>query len=349
MPRLGAAGYRRVGATCVDYAIEATGLRKTFIKKRSVRDLITRPFRRAERVRALRGVDLRVSDGEIFGLLGPNGAGKTTILKILSCLVLPDRGIAVVGGDDTRRENRVKARIGLVHSDERSFYWRLSGRENLQFFATLYDVPADRRSRRIEELLERVDMTDAAGRRFADYSSGMKQRMAIARALLHDPPILLMDEPTRSLDPASAMSLRSFIQEELSGRDSKTIILATHNLREAEVLCHRIAILIRGKVREVGTVDEIRGWSIREKRYRLDVSSWPGELSGHHRIVSDEPCEAGRRVELVLAEGQGLNELLERLLRQGVVVEVCDRLEPDLEDAFSRILERERDAAGEAG
>jgi ABC-2 type transport system ATP-binding protein len=348
MPRLSAAGDRRVGATGVEHAIEAIGLHKTFIKKRSIRDLVTHPFRRAERVRALRGVDLRVGEGEIFGLLGPNGAGKTTILKILSCLVLPDEGRALIGGYETREEKRVKPRIGLVHSDERSFYWRLSGRENLQFFATLYDVPSDRKKARIEELLERVDMTNDADRRFSDYSSGMKQRMAIARALLHDPPILLMDEPTRSLDPASAMSLRRFIEEELSGRDAKTIILATHNLHEAEALCGRIAILVRGLVREVGTVDEVRRWSVHEQRFRVEVSDWTGEMAGPWQVVSDTPCEAGRRLEIVLDEGGRLNDLLDRLIGAGVGIDGCDRIEPDLEDAFSRIIEQDA-AAREAG
>src|SRR5262245_31068325 len=125
----------------MDHAIEGFELAKSFAKKRSLTELFTKPFTAPTRVPALRGVDLQVRKGEIFGLLGPNGAGKTTLVKILSCLVLPDRGRAVVGGYDVRDENRVKAQIGLVHSDERSFYWRLSGRDNLKFFARLYDVP----------------------------------------------------------------------------------------------------------------------------------------------------------------------------------------------------------------
>ena len=158
----------------MNYAIEGSRIHKTFVKKRSIRELLTHPLGRAERVEALRGVDLRVAEGEIFGLLGPNGAGKTTLLKIFSCLVLPDEGRVLIGGDDTVHERRVKPRIGLVHSDERSFYWRLSARENLRFFARLYDVPSARVNPRIEALLARVGMTESADRRFADYSSGMK-------------------------------------------------------------------------------------------------------------------------------------------------------------------------------
>jgi len=329
----------------VSHAIEAFAIEKAFVKKRSIEDLVKRPFRRAERVHALRGVDLHVRTGEIFGLLGPNGAGKTTLLKILSCLVLPDKGRAVIGGEDTVHEARVKPMIGLVHTDERSFYWRLSGRENLSFFSYLYDVPRRRAKARIEELLRRVDMVEAADRRFSDYSSGMKQRLAIARALLHDPPILLMDEPTRSLDPASAMSLRAFVRDEVKKKDGKTILLATHNLREAEWLCDRVAILVKGQVRETGTVDEVRRWGVDERRFRLEVSVWPSGLEGPFEVVSEEDADGARRVIVDLEASATLDDLLRRLLDRGAAVHACDRIEPDLEEAFSRILASEAEGA----
>ena len=326
----------------MDYAIEGFQLAKSFAKKRSPRDLLTRPFARPERVEALRGVDLHVNTGEIFGLLGPNGAGKTTLVKIFSCLVLPDRGRAVVGGADVRKENEVKPKIGLVHSDERSFYWRLSGRENLAFFARLYDVPGRRIASRIKELLEHVDLVEAADRRFSDYSSGMKQRLAIARALLHDPPILLMDEPTRSLDPESSLSLRAFILDELKARDGKTILLATHNLREAEVLCDRLAILVKGTVRQVGSVAEVRRWGIDERRFRLEVSNWRDGLTGPFHVVSIERINGLQRV-IVELEGDGrLNDVLSAVMVAGGIVHACDRIEPDLEEAFARLLREER-------
>jgi ABC-2 type transport system ATP-binding protein len=320
------------------YRVEGFGLEKAFVKKRSIRDLLTHPFRRAERVQALRGVDLQVREGEIFGLLGPNGAGKTTLLKIFSCLVLPDRGRAMVDGQSVEHENKVKPRIGLVHSDERSFYWRLSGRENLAFFARLYDVPRQRTKERIGELLTLVDMNEAADRRFSDYSSGMKQRLAIARALLHDPPILFMDEPTRSLDPASAMSLRAFVRDRLQRRDGKTILLATHNLREAESLCDRVAILVKGKVRQTGTVSEVRRWGVDERRFRLELARWPEDMDGPFRVLSTETAEGATRVTLAVSGSARLDDLLRALLARGVAIHACDRVEPDLEDAFSRIL-----------
>ena len=330
----------------MNFAVETFQVEKSFAKKRQLGELLRHPFRRAERVEALRGVDLHVQKGEIFGLLGPNGAGKTTLLKILSCLVLPDRGRAVVGGEDVRHEGKVKPKIGLVHTDERSFYWRLSGRENLDFFSRLYDVPRRRTKSRIDELLARVDMVEAADRRFADYSSGMKQRLAIARALLHDPPILFMDEPTRSLDPSSAMTLRVFIRDELKKRDGKTVLLATHNLREAETLCDLVAILVKGKVLEIGTVDEVRHWGVDERRFRLELASWPQELAGPFRVVADEPLNGIRRVTLALAPDARLDDVLRLVLAGGGVIHACDRIEPDLEEAFSRILEQQAGGEG---
>jgi ABC-2 type transport system ATP-binding protein len=330
----------------VSHPIQAFQVEKTFVKKRSVQDLIKRPFRRAERIRALRGVDLHVSQGEIFGLLGPNGAGKTTLIKILSCLVLPDSGRATVDGEDTIHESRVKPKIGLVNSDERSFYWRLSGRENLRFFARLYDVPGGEIESRIQELLDHVDMSEAADRRFSDYSSGMKQRLAIARALLHDPPILLMDEPTRSLDPASSLALRSFIKSELNQRDGKTVLLATHNLKEAEVLCDRIAILVKGEVRQTGTVSEVRRWGVQQRRFRFEVERWGPEIRGPFELLDDQPFNEGRRVTIGVEAGIRFDDVLRIVLDAGVVVHSCERIEPDLEDAFARILEQEDGGEG---
>jgi ABC-2 type transport system ATP-binding protein len=287
-------------------------------------------------------VDLDVKSGEIFGLLGPNGAGKTTLLKILSCLVLPDAGRAIVGGVETTDENRVKSMIGLVHSDERSFYWRLNARENLRFFARLYDVPGPRIDARIDELLRRVEMSHAADRPFSGYSSGMKQRIAIARAMLHDPPILLMDEPTRSLDPASSLELREFIQHQLQEREGKTVLLATHNLREAEAMSDRIAILVRGRVRQVGTVPEVRRWGMQGRTFLLEVDVAVELPGGPFTALSDETVDDVRKITLELEPGVRFDDLLRHLFAAGVEVRACDRIEPDLEAAFSRILATEQ-------
>jgi ABC-2 type transport system ATP-binding protein len=322
----------------VSTAIQCEGVEKTFVKARSLRQLITRPLGRGDPVHALRGVDLQVARGEILGLLGPNGAGKTTLIKILSCLILPDRGSVRVGGADTNDENRVKRQIGLVHSDERSFYWRLTARDNLRFFARLYDLPGPRIDARIAELLRVVDMGDAADRPFSGYSSGMKQRIGIARALLHDPPILLMDEPTRSLDPVSSAELRRFVREELRDRYGKTVLLATHDLAEAEQLADRVAILVHGRVRQIGSVDEVRGWGVNGREFLLELEPGSGRLEGPFSVVLDETAAGRRTVRVMLHDGAELNDLLRPLIERGITIARCDRVEQDLESAFARAL-----------
>ena len=334
----GPVGYN---APAMEYAVEGFELEKSFAKRRTLKDLVTKPFANPGRTQALRGVDLHIKTGEVFGLLGPNGAGKTTLVKILCCLVLPDHGRAEIGGIDARHENRVKPLLGLVHSDERSFYWRLSGRDNLRFFARLYDVPGRRIESRIDELLGKMDLVEAASRRFAEYSSGMKQRLAIARALLHDPPILLMDEPTKSLDPAASLSLRAFIRDELKARDGKTILLATHNLPEAEAVCDRIAILVKGTVRQVGTVSEVRRWGIEERLFKLDVENFSDAITGPFRVIAVERTEGRHRVTVAIERDGRLDDVLRVVMAAGGTIYACDRIEPDLEEAFSRLLAEE--------
>jgi ABC-2 type transport system ATP-binding protein len=329
----------------VSRAIEVAGVRKVFVKQRSLREIVTQPFGEAERVEALRGVDLAVEQGEIFGLLGPNGAGKTTLLKILSCLILPDAGQVRIDGIDPVHEMQVKVRVGLVHPDERSFYWRLSARENLRFFARLCDVPGRRIDSRIDELLRKVDMSHAADRPFSGYSSGMKQRIAIARALLHDPPILLMDEPTRSLDPAASLALREFIDAELRRRDGKTILLATHNLHEAEALSDRVAILVAGRVRRSGTVAEVRRFDLAQARFRLELAPCQGPLVGPFRVESDVQDDGVRRLLVSLPRGAELDGMFRALWQAGASIRSCDRVEPDLEEAFARALSAEGEPA----
>ena len=184
-------------------------------------------------------------------------------------------------------------------------------------------------------------MTEPAERRFSDYSSGMKQRMAIARSMLHDPPILLMDEPTRSLDPASALALRGFFRNRLAGEQGKTIVLATHNLREAEAVCDRIAILVKGRVRQIGTVGEVRRWGVQQRQYRLLLAAWPDAIAGRFEALNDAAENGCRRVTVAFDGEDQLDGLLRALVSAGVTIHSCERMEPDLEDAFSRILASE--------
>jgi ABC-2 type transport system ATP-binding protein len=342
-------------------AIETLGLGKVFNKRRSLLDMITHPFRRPGTVQALAGVDLMVQHGEIFGLLGPNGAGKTTLLKILSSLITPTSGAAFINGHDVvGAQQAVRASIGLVTSDERSFYWRLSGRENLHFFAALADVPGHRIRARCQTLLKKVEMEEKADQPFMEYSTGTKQRLAAARALLHDPPIMYMDEPTRSLDPTAAKNLRAFVQETLNGREGKTILLATHNLAEAESLCHRLAILHKSEVRRIGTVEEVCSAGRTRERYVLEIEGLSSEriadpgggfafdgcsVSLQHRGAGKGAGAGGTSVTLVADVDRGgaaLSELLKRLLGAGGIVVSCTRREANLEEVFDLV-------AGEGG
>jgi len=237
-------------------AIKTFNLTKKFSRTTGYKDLL--PFQKKKWVVANNNINLSIKDGEFFGLLGPNGAGKTTLVKLLCCLVIPNSGTAQVFGHDILKEEaEVKKLVGLVTADERSFYWRLTGRENLQFHAALYHIKKDQAAKRINELLDMLDMSEKADIRFQNYSTGMRQKLAIARGLLSGPRILFVDEPTRSLDPVSARNVRQFFKERVSGMGS-TVILATHNLNEAEQLCDRLAIIAHGQVKALGSVPEMR-------------------------------------------------------------------------------------------
>ncbi|HXE75806.1 MAG TPA: ABC transporter ATP-binding protein [Candidatus Xenobia bacterium] len=216
-------------------------------------DALRLPFARPTK-RALDAVTLSVETGEVFGLLGPNGAGKTTLLKILCTLLEPNRGRALLFGHDVVRGSAaVRRHLGYCPGQERSFYLRLSARENLRFYGTLNNLPPVRLAARIEAVLEELGLAAAADEPVRNYSTGMLQRLALARALLHEPRVLVFDEPTRSLDPAGAAWWRSYVRQELAQRRGCTLLVATHNLAEAEEVCDRLAVIHRGRLQALGT------------------------------------------------------------------------------------------------
>jgi ABC-2 type transport system ATP-binding protein len=212
---------------------------------------ITRVFeprrKRDERVVALDEVSLDVPAGEIHGLLGPNGAGKTTLVKILSTVLLPTEGTARVLGRDVVTETAaVRPRIGIVFGGERGLYWRLSGRQNLEYWGALYRVPTPVARDRARQLLERVGLTGRADAKVETYSRGMKQRLHLARGLMGDPQVLFLDEPTTGMDPIAAREFRALIAE--LQHEGRTILLTTHDMAEAETVCGRVTLIDRGKV-----------------------------------------------------------------------------------------------------
>jgi ABC-2 type transport system ATP-binding protein len=230
----------------VDIAIETHNLTKVFQKGWNSRTV------------AVEGVSLTVQAGSVLAILGPNGAGKTTLLRILAGLALPSSGDARIYGLDVVRENgRARSLVGVSLGDDRSLYARLSGRRNLEFFAALHGMSRREARQRIDELGNILEIP--LDQSVQQSSSGIRQRILITRALLNDPSVFLLDEPTKSLDPASAQSLRGFIRERLARHLGKTLIIATHNLAEAEALGDEIAIMSSGRIRACGTLNVLRG------------------------------------------------------------------------------------------
>ena len=238
-------------------AVSLRRLVKRYPLPKSWRDIILHPVRR-QTIEALRSVDWEIPAGRCACLLGPNGAGKTTLLKILATLILPDEGSASVFGHDVAADpERAKTGVGLAVADERSFYWRLTVEQNMAFFAALYNVPRRERSRRVGELLRLTGLESAAGLRFNALSTGMRQMLAFARALLADASLLLVDEPTRSLDPRAAERIRRFISEEIVARRGRSVVWATHNLEEARAHGQELAVLDRGAIKFSGPAEEL--------------------------------------------------------------------------------------------
>jgi ABC-2 type transport system ATP-binding protein len=226
----------------------------------------------------LEELNLDIAEGELFGLLGPNGAGKTTLIKILCSLILPTAGTAWVFGHNVQKEEQViRELVGLIGADERSFYWRLTGRQNLEFYASLYHVPRRQRGQRIEEVLHKVGLASEADVRFQNYSTGMRQKLAIARGLLSQPRVLFVDEPTRSLDPLSAQAVRNLLRKEVD-EVGRTVVFATHNMEEAEATCDRVAILNHGRLITSGSVPELRSIFQRHQRCELEVRCPPEDI-----------------------------------------------------------------------
>lgn len=263
-------------------------------------------------VRAVDGITFSVAEGEVFGLLGHNGAGKTTTIKVLTGRALPTSGTAHVAGFDVATERaKIRPLINLVF-EEQNLYDRISGRENLRLFARLYGVPESR----ADELLERVGLAPAAKRKVKTYSSGMKQRLLLARSLVNSPRVLFLDEPTRGLDPTSARELRDLVRE--LSRGGVTVFLTTHYMEEADELCQRVAFLSQGKVVALDTPRELKlRYGERAARVLLRDRS-------EHTVRLDDPVAAPR---------------LEQWVREGQIVSIHSA-EGTLEDVFVALAGR---------
>ncbi|MDQ6830743.1 MAG: ABC transporter ATP-binding protein [Gemmatimonadota bacterium] len=329
-------------------AVRVEGLSKSFPVDRTWSEALRHPMARPH-AQSLTDVSFSVRTGEFFGLLGPNGAGKTTLFKLLGTALLPDAGTASINGHDLLEDtDAVRASLTSVLANERSVNWRLSAIENLRMFAAMYRIFGADAQRRIEEVLEIVQLSDVGAKLVANYSSGMRQRLLIARALLASPSVLLLDEPTRSLDPISARGFRDFLRE-MCARHKVTVLLATHSPDEALHLCDRVGVLHRGVLLVAGSPESLlRRYG--DERYRVWTTEPERALTAIRAraatTVSGESTrdeEAGWWwLELQLQTGSGQTAaaaLVEMLVREGISVGRFERVSLSLADLIERIVQ----------
>ena len=331
----------------MSHVIEITGLTKTFQPSRGIAKWFSRsPIH--DEIHALQDVTLHVQKGEIFGLLGPNGAGKTTLLKVLSTLVRPTSGeVKIFGYDLDRDEEKIKERIGLVYSDERSFYWRLSGRENLRFYGSLLGLHGKKIETRLQELTQLLEMEPFLDNRYDAYSSGMKQRLAVARGLLGEPDLLLLDEPTRGLDPLSSEKLLKQVRL-LSQEQQTAVLLVTHSLPDAEKFCDRIGILHQGRMVCQGRFEELRVSFVKAGRYRFHVGGLHPEILSrieHFAFITDlhwSKVGGESKIDFEIQEpGKNLSRIFEQLHHHHVPILHVESVESELNAIFTLATKKE--------
>jgi ABC-2 type transport system ATP-binding protein len=291
---------------------------------------------------AVDGVSLQIQRGEVFGLLGPNGAGKTTTIRMLCTLLEPTSGAARVNGFDVvKQANQVRQSLGTILAGERSIYWKLTGRENLEYFAALYHIPPEVARRRIDELLERMELSERANDLVEKYSTGMKQRVALSRALLARPPIILLDEPTLGLDPQAARKVRQLVGELRD--EGHTILLTTHYMEEADQLSDRIGIIDQGKIIALDTPSALKQLIHQKEVIRLEVTGWHTEMEDRLKKLPTVDKVITRylgndslyEVSLHAANSRAvLPGIVEHISQNGTRLVNMNVVQPTLEDVF---------------
>ncbi|MCL7977023.1 MAG: ABC transporter ATP-binding protein [marine benthic group bacterium] len=297
--------------------------------------------RRFDGVTALDGLNLAVPTGSIFGFLGPNGAGKTTTIRLLLGLLEPSSGNAVVLGRDVRRESQaIREQVGVL-LDSDGLYERLTARQNLDFFARVARLSKGERDARIRALLEEIDLWDRRDDPVADFSRGMKQKLALARAFLHRPSLLFLDEPTAGLDTPAAVGLRSELVS-LAREEGVTVFLTTHNLLEAERVCDRVAVIRQGKLLAEGPPESIRGGGKR----KLEVTATGirpalvARLMNTPEVTGADVDPEGRLI-LALADGAETAPLIRLMVETGVEVSEARIAEASLEETFLALVDED--------
>ena len=291
--------------------------------------------RKKPRVVALDDVSLTIPAGEIHGLLGPNGAGKTTLVKILSTVLLPTSGVARVLGHDVVEDPRaVRPLLGIVFGGERGLYWRLTGRQNLEYWGALYKLSARETKDRAQRLIERVGLADRADERVETYSRGMKQRLHLARGMVGEATILFLDEPTTGMDPLAAREFRTLIAE-LRG-EGRTILLATHDMVEAETVCDRVTLIDHGKV--VATESPRTLGQVISRFQRIDVEGVDGVVLDEVRALAGvsnvTEGDLGARIEI---DEEGATQVVLARLVDAGATSVRTSL-PSLEEVYVQLI-----------
>lgn len=306
---------------------------------------------------AVDNVDLELRQGETFGLVGPNGAGKTTLIKMLTTLLTPTEGRVTIGGLDIVRDAfEVRSSVGLVTSNERSFYWRLTARQNLEFFASLYNLPQREVRSWIDELFELLKLEDRADDRFDSYSTGMKQRLAFARGLLCKPKFLFMDEPTKGVDPVSRADLDSILRERIIERWRPTVLITSHDLGEIERLCDRVAVMNHGRFMASGTVEELRAQAGAMDSFKLRVRGLTAEqlqalAAASGALPGAQVQESERAVELRVQFPQGAEDfprLVKGIVELGGDVLTCTLVQQSFDDVFQSLVRNEAKRVAES-
>jgi ABC-2 type transport system ATP-binding protein len=327
-----------------DYAIQTVNLTKTF-KSKALGNHSSFFNRKTINVNAVDNLNLEVKRGELFGLLGPNGAGKTTLVKMLCTLLPPDGGTALINGYDiAKQQMQVKRSLGTLFSvGERGFFWRLNGYRNLEFYASIYNVPRSKRQERIVEVLRLVGLENSSMQLYQKYSGGMKRKLALARTLLPDPPVILLDEPTTGLDVISSRNIRDFAKRTVE-ESGKTILYTTHYIEEAAQICNRIGILKQGKIIVVDTPDALRNRVKKIEAIYLTLEQVSLEQIDNLRhldgvIEINEETEASllpnqRGLTVHLQSIEWLPLVFDFLNKEKVKLVDFKRQEPTLEDAF---------------
>ena len=289
----------------------------------------------------------KVKEGEVFGLLGPNGAGKTTTIRILACLISPSEGSAKVSGYKIDKDPlAVRQTVGIL-TENPSLYERLTAQENMDFFAEAYNLSEPQeKAKRIRELLEFFDLWERRNDKVATFSKGMKQKLAIARALVHNPPILFLDEPTAGLDPESAKEVRDLMKI-LSLREKHTILLCTHHLEDAERLCSRVMIINKGKSVVVGTPDELRNRIARKPSVQIDLKKVDPKIIEAARRVSHveqvDVDESASSLRIVLDDAnESTPAVVKSIVDAGGLVIGVHVLRPSLEEAYLKLIKEEQ-------